>query len=132
MINNIRFTGVMIVFLDGIHRVGGRGAMFVDASHGPVTDGAAIVPTYGGPGRYRLERRRFLGSFLRYFLGRHDGFLIQDASTCSRSAGADGDRMQHPLRSPVDHGESAAVTSFTAISKHVFIVAPASRLAYFA
>lgn len=46
MMDNGWFAGMVIMLFDGVHRVGGRGAGFVDARNGAVTYGAAVVPGY--------------------------------------------------------------------------------------
>lgn len=74
MMDNVRLAGMMIMFLDRVHRVVSGSAMFVDASNGAVANGAAVVPRYGGTSGDCLERRRILG----YFFGRHNGFLVFD------------------------------------------------------
>ena len=91
VMNNSRFARMMVMFLDGVHRVGGRGAVLVNPGHGAVADRAAIVPGHSGASRYRLERRCFLGCFLGCFfgcfLGRHNGFLSLDESASGDGAG---------------------------------------------
>ena len=55
MMNNGGFAGMMVMLLDGVHRVGSRGAALVNTGHGAVADRAAIVPGHGGTRRYCLE-----------------------------------------------------------------------------
>ncbi len=55
MVNYGWFARMMVMLCNGVHRVVGRRAVLVDAGNGAVTDGAAIVPGYGGASGYRLE-----------------------------------------------------------------------------
>jgi hypothetical protein len=68
MMNNIGLTGMVIMFIDGVHRVGGRGALLVNAGNGAVSDRASIVPGYFGTDGYRFKR----WCFFRGFLERHE------------------------------------------------------------
>ena len=61
---------MMIILLDGVHRVVGVVPGHVPASNGTVADGAAIVPSYGGVGGNRLNDADVFVAFFAIFLAR--------------------------------------------------------------